>query len=193
MLAALAVLLVVGGAAVAGLLALRADERAPVLVAVRDIAVGEEITADDLTTAQVAAEGTLLVPADRRDEVVGQRARVSISSGQLVDTSMLTQAGALREGTVAVGAALPVGRVPASGLLAGDIVQLVQVAEGDGEVVVAEARVSSAFQQESGGVQGGATVATFIVDEDDGARVAGVAAAGELAAVLVRADEPLED
>lgn len=38
MLAALAVLLIVGGAAAAGLLALRADERVPVLAAAREIA-----------------------------------------------------------------------------------------------------------------------------------------------------------
>ena len=71
MLAALAVLLIVGGAAAAGLLALRADTRVPVLVAARDIATGEQITAEALSTTPVAAEGTLLIPANRLDELVG--------------------------------------------------------------------------------------------------------------------------
>lgn len=59
LLAAFAVLLIVGGAAVAGLLALRADTRVPVLVLARDVATGQQITADDLAVTPVASEGLL--------------------------------------------------------------------------------------------------------------------------------------
>ncbi len=64
-LAALAVLLIVGGAAIAGLLALRADSRVPVLVARHDIAVGARITRDDLAVARIAGENVKYVRTSR--------------------------------------------------------------------------------------------------------------------------------
>ncbi|WP_177199545.1 SAF domain-containing protein [Cellulomonas sp. KH9] len=190
LLAAFAVLLIVGGAAVAGLLALRADARVPVLVAARDIGAGEEITADALGTTPVASEGTLLVPASQQELVVGQYARRPVSAGQLLDTTMLTRLSTLTDGKVAVGAALAAGRVPASGLQPGDIVQLVRVGDGQGEVVVPDALVSSTVQAgDSAGTS--VTTATLIVDEDAGASVAGLAAESRLAVVLVERGTPV--
>ena len=60
-LAAIAVLLIVGGAALAGLLALRLDSREPVLVMTQDVPVGTKITADMLGTTRVASEGLKLI------------------------------------------------------------------------------------------------------------------------------------
>lgn len=194
MLAALAVLLIVGGGAVAGLLAVRADERVPVLVAARDIAVGEQITEDALTTAPVAAEGTLLVPASQTEAVVGQYASGTIRAGQLLDTSMLTGSALLQPGSVAVGASLAVGRFPASGLQPGDVVQLVSVADPQGVVLVEDALVSSYYEPASGGATGGGgVVVTFILDDSDGAQIASVASAGDLAVVLVQRGVSRED
>ena len=195
MLAALAVLLIVGGAAAAGLLALRADDRVPVLVASRDIAAGDEITVEALTSTSVASEGTLLIPVSDSALLAGQYARVAISDGQLLDTAMLTDTAPLQPGSVAVGAALAAGRLPASGLRPGDIVQLIRVGEGAGSVLVDDALVSSFYSQAEGTVDGTAgSTATFIVDERDGAEVAAIAAAGNLSAVLVtRGAAPDED
>jgi SAF domain len=194
MLAALAVLLIVGGGAGAGLLALRADDRTPVLVAAQDIAAGAQITQDALTSTPVAAEGTMLVPADDAASLVGSYARVSVSAGQLIDTSMLTSDPMLGDGSVAVGAALAPGRTPASGLQPGDVVQLVRVDTPQGVVLVDDARVSSARSGDAEGVGGpGGTTVTFIVDARDGAEIAAVAAAGNLSAVLVSRGEPVGD
>lgn len=190
MLAALAVLLIVGGAVTAGLLALRADTRVPVLVATRDIAAGEQITADMLASTPVAAEGTLLVPASQIDLVVGQHARVIVTAGQLLDTAMITASAPLQPGLLAVGAALGSGRMPASGLQAGDLVRLVHVGDGGGEVIV-DARVSSFRPSESAGGASAATV-TFIVPEASAPTVATVAAVGELAVLLVERGTPQE-
>lgn len=194
LLAAFAVLLIVGGAAAAGLLAMRSDARVPVLVAAQDIAAGQPVTADALRTAPVAHEGTLLIPASQQDLVVGQYARVAVTEGQLLDTTMLTPSGALQPGKVAVGASLASGRMPASGLASGDIVQLVLVADGEGKVLVRDALVSSVTTPGANATGGaGAVTATFIVAEGDGARIAGVAAEGQLAAVLVTRGAPLAD
>src|SRR5918998_1807420 len=73
-LAALAVLLIVGGAAIAALLAMRVDERTPVLRLAGDVAAGEQITAEHLETTQVAAELDTLIPESQESQVVGQYA-----------------------------------------------------------------------------------------------------------------------
>lgn len=194
MLAALAVLLIVGGAAAAGLLALRTDERVAYLAAAQDIAAGEPITEDALTTTSVAAEGTLLIPASQSAQLAGQYARVSITAGQLLDSAMLTSTSTLRPGTVAVGASLAAGRMPSSGLEPGDVVQLVRVDGATGVVLVPDALVSSWRSQDGGGMGGsGGVTVTFIVDETQGGEIATVAAAGDLAAVLVSRGEPIEE
>lgn len=189
LLAAFAVLLIVGGAAVAGLLAVRADSRVPVLVVTQDVVAGQRLTAEHLRTTQVASEGTLLVPASQEGLVVGRYANRAIRAGQLLDTSMLTATQMLTEGKVAVGASLAAGRVPASGLEPGDVVRLVQVDAGQGQVVVPKALVSSSVRAgESAGTS--VTTATFIVDDEDGAQVAGLASDGRLAVVLVSRGAP---
>lgn len=185
MLAALAVILIVGGAAAAGLLALRGDERVPVLVATHEIPAGSEITTDDLTTVAVAAEGTKLIPSSQSGLLAGQYAKLTIAEGQLLDTTMVTATAPLQPGLVAVGASLGSGRMPASGLQAGDLVQLVQVADGVGDVLVPDALVSSYHAPESGTAGASSATVTFIVPSDEGATIAAVAAAGELAVVLV--------
>lgn len=193
-LAALAVLLIVGGAAIAGLLAMRADQRVAVLVAAEDIPAGSPITAQDLTTTQVAGQDTLLIPASQLDQLVGQYTRVEIRDGQLIDTQMVGGSGMLQPGKVAVGAALAPGRLPANGLEPGDVVDLVRVGDGEGEVIVEEARVSSA-NQGADSTAGGAAgyVVTFIVARDDAATVSAVGAANQLAAVLVSRGSALGD
>lgn len=187
-LAALAVLLIVGGAAVAGLLALRADERVPVLELARDVAAGAQITEADLRTTPVASENALLVPAGALDQVVGQYATVKLTAGQLLDSTMLRADATLEEGQVAVGAALGAGRVPATGLQPGDIVTLVSTATST--VLVERARIGS-WREASGGTGGGALVATIIVDESEATLVATSAAAGDLSVVLVQRGVPL--
>ncbi|MDM7831260.1 SAF domain-containing protein [Cellulomonas edaphi] len=188
LLAVLAVLLIVGGAAIAGLVALRQDSRVPVLALARDVSAGAQITSGDLVTTSVASEGTSLISADSKDAVVGQYARVSLVGGQLLDTTMLVESAPLQPGSVAVGASLADGRVPASGLEAGDVVQLVQVVDGEGTVLVPDARVSSVREGDS---SSGGTVATFIVDASAGPKVAAVAADGSLAATLVSRGAPV--
>lgn len=189
-LAALAVLLIVGGAAIAGLLAMRADSRVPVLMAGSDIEAGAQISESDLATTQVAAEGTMLIPASQSDLLVGQYAQVAIAAGQLIDTTMVTPSGLLdAPASVAVGATLAPGRMPAGGLRQGDVVDVVRVAGGIGNVIVSEARVGRVA---SGGNDGaaGATV-TLFVERSDAPAVSAVAAAGELSLVLIERGAPI--
>ncbi|WP_166353133.1 SAF domain-containing protein [Phytoactinopolyspora limicola] len=187
-LAALAVLLIVGGATIAAVLAMRADERTPVLMLQHPVEAGQLITEQHLTTAPVAAQDTLLIPSSQLDRVVGQYASVRLREGQLLDTTMLGGSGMLTDGFAAVGAALAVGHFPASGLQPGDVVDLVAVrSDGSGEVISEDVRVSSVTGAGSGSepVGGGGLAATFIVPSDQRAAVAGAAASNMLAAVLI--------
>lgn len=193
-LAALAVLLIVGGAAIAALLAMRVDERTPVLQAARTIPAGQQITEDDLTTVQVASELDSLIPESDRDALIGRYATVRINQDQLFDTTMVTEQGGLQEGQVAVGAVLSAGFLPAGGLQPGDVVDLVSIVTGEGETIVEDARVSGVYSAEGGDAPAnganGATV-TFIISREDEAEVAGLAATNQLVVTLVERGRPL--
>ena len=84
----LAVLLIVGSAAIAGLLAMRIDSRVPVLVAAHEIPVGAQITLADLATQRVASDGLEVLPATAADQLVGKYAAGTIPAGRLLDQAM---------------------------------------------------------------------------------------------------------
>ncbi|BAW94111.1 SAF domain protein [Actinomyces sp. Chiba101] len=149
LLAAFAVLLIVGGALLAGMLAMRADERVDVVVAARTIAAGQSITAEDLTTTPVSATVSGLVPADSASTIIGSRARTEISAGQLVDTSQIATGTIPGEGQHVAGVLLEQGRYPAAGLSAGDTVNIVDT--DTGAVLVEGAQVLTAGPAQSTG------------------------------------------
>lgn len=191
----LAVLLIVGSAAIAGLLAVRLDSRSAVLVAARPIGIGQQITRADLREARVASEGLSLIAGSDSGQVLGKYAAQAIPAGRLLDSAMLQTRGFLKEGAVAVGVAVPSGRMPASGLQQGDRVQIVQVIEGVPKVLVASAVVSTppaAASSGGGGLlpgggasQSAGAVATVIVTSEEGPRVAAASAANQLSLILV--------
>ncbi len=190
-LAAIAVLLIVLGGAVAGLLAVRIDQRQPVLVARTDIPVGTRIGADDLAVAKIASDGVATIPSGQAGQVIGHYATTPIHQGELVDAAMLGTSGLLTPGKVAVGVALAAGRFPASGLLAGDVVQVVKAVDGTGKLVADAATVSSVHNPSSGGgtFSSGSSdtvVVTLVVDEAESTPIAAAAAAGQVSLVLVR-------
>jgi hypothetical protein len=190
-LAALAVLLIVGGAAIAGLLAMRMDERVPVVVAARDIPVGTELTAELLTTTPVASDVESLIPESQLDQLIGRRTNRDIAGGEFITTTVANDSdGWLREGFVAVGALLNPGQTPATGLKRGDLVTLVRVDDGAGEVIVEGVRVSGTAVGEG---NSSGTLVTFIVEPGVAPTIAATAAEGNLAVVLISRGLPLED
>jgi hypothetical protein len=188
-MAVLAVLLIVLGAAVAGLLALRLDDRVPVLVARGPINVGQQISADDLAVARIASDGIAVIPAGQASQVIGRYAGTPIPSGRLIDPSMLTARGLLTAGNAAVGVALQPGKFPASGLQSGDVVQVVRSVDGTGKVVSARAVVGSVETPGNSvfGSSGSDTVViTVIVSQQEATAVAAAAAADQVSLVLLQ-------
>jgi hypothetical protein len=183
----LSVLLIVGGAAGAGLLALRLDSRMPVVVARLPIAAGQQITAEALTTTPVAGEGLHLIPAGQLGQVVGRYAAADIPAGRLLDARMVSGSGLLKQGRAAVGVVLKAGRAPASGLQPGDVVQVVRAVDGNAEVLSSDATVSRAVRPESGslGASGGDSVVTVVVDAAEAPKIAAAVVADQVAVVLL--------
>ncbi|MDU0348412.1 SAF domain-containing protein [Actinomyces sp. MRS3W] len=190
LLAALAVLLIVGGALLAGLLATRADQRVEMLVAARTVEAGQVITDADLVSTPVSSTLSTLIPASRADELVGQVARVEIAEGQLFDTSQLLSTALPGAGTQVVGISLDNGRFPAGGVAAGDVVNVVDTTSG--EVTVDGAQVLTAVPtsgSEDDWTSG--CVLSLIVDGADAAALATASAGGNIAVALVASDQPI--
>lgn len=132
-LAALAVLLIVGGALAAGLLAVRMDSREPVMVAAVDIAPGTRIKPEMLREADVASEGLKLIPAN----AVGQLfttptyARGLIRAETLIDANVLTTSDPIAADRAIVAVPMTEGLVPKGELGSGDLVQVMRVSRNE--------------------------------------------------------------
>ena len=192
MLAALAVLLIVGGALLAGLLANQMDQRVQVLAAGDTIQAGEVITKEDLMSASVSSDLRTLIRADQIDQVVGRTARVEVSKGQLLDTSQIATTPMPGGDKQVVGISVASGRFPAGGLGSGDVVNVVDV--GTQSVSVDDAQVLKAVP--SSGTDNDCTsgaVISLIVDKKDAAKLASASANGTIAVVQTATNQPIKD
>lgn len=193
-LAVIAVLLIVLGAAIAGLLALRIDQRVPVLVARHPIGIGQQITAEDLSVARMASEGVTVIPADRAVDVIGRYASQQIPAGRLIDAQMLNRSGLLTTGEAAVGMALAAGRFPAGGLKTGDVVQVVRSVDDAGKVIAPRAVIGSVNTPSEGAFgssgSGSGTTVTVIVSERLAPAVVAASMGDQVSLVLIRRGDP---
>jgi hypothetical protein len=120
-LVALGVLLASVGALAVMWLVGAAGQRQEVLAVRHDVAYGQVVAADDLAIVRVSVDpGIGIVPARDRDLLVGQVAATRLAAGTLVAPGMVEPAGEPSAGRVLVPVAVPVERMPAGGLRAGD-------------------------------------------------------------------------
>jgi hypothetical protein len=187
-LTALAVLLIVGGAALAGLLAVRMDSRAPVLVISRDVNVGEKISANMLESRNVSGDGLGAIPTDQADQLIGKTyARETLYEGQLLQAKLLRKDPPLEADQAQVGVPLTSGRYP-PGLRSGDAVRLVRIGDAQspdqalctGLVIEITQGKSSGF-----GSDAKASVATVIVPQSVADQVVGATGTDSLGIALV--------
>ena len=102
-LAALGILLVVGGALGSALVVHRSGDRVDVLIARHDSQPGEKITSDDLGIARIATDGAAVVPAGARANFVGTYATTRIPADTLLNRTMFLANGSVPEGAAVVG------------------------------------------------------------------------------------------
>jgi hypothetical protein len=185
-LAALAVLLVLGGALGTVLLVTRADERVSVIRVMKRTGAGQRFDRGALQEARIAdAEGAYWLWS-QREEVAATVATVTVLPGTLLAGPMATPGGrGVVNGTsVEVGLALKAGQAPYD-LRRGERVQLIHVPGRGSEepaLVVEDALVDSVNYS-----SGSAGLATVIVDSVVAPAVAAYAVNGEIAVAVVRA------
>lgn len=141
-LIALGVLLVtMGGLGAAFLFTLNTDHEV-VLALAADVRRGDTITREQLSVVEVpATAGLNALPADRIDELVGERALFDLPAGTFPLERHVGE-DPLPDGQALVGLRLAPGRMPIGELPPGTLVRLVSLAEGD--ETVAEAVVAAA-------------------------------------------------
>lgn len=188
---ALSLLLIIAGGSGATLLGLSAGDRTQVVTVVRQVPVGQEITARDLSEASVGLDPAVdAVPADQMDQVVGKRAAVELRPGSLLSAGQYTSHSLVREGEQLVPLALKPSQLPATDLTPGQGVLVVSTPGEDGELdpeaaaeepEIIEARVVKADKPLAAAEE---VVVDVAVPAVDGPALAARAATGDIALVV---------
>jgi hypothetical protein len=193
-LLALGVALAAAGGLLAATLTMRAGDRVPVLAVARSVAVGDVVSANDLTEARIAIDPNLApIPAGQLDSVVGKVATVPLQPGTLLTRSELTATAVPAAGRQLVGVLLKPGQLPARPLAPGQPILIVatpgqQPTSGSDRP---EARAIPAIVVDVGGVaQDGSVTVDVSVDAVLGPVLAGQAASGSVAVIVVPAGGP---
>lgn len=158
------------------------------LAVAQDVPAGAQLSSSDLRIVRInSSPGLDPVPASDVNQVVGQYAAVPMAAGTLVSAGQLTEERVPGPGEQLVAIGLAQERLPGGTLRGGDPVLLVatggrQAAEADAEPLTFHARVHDV---QPGAGRGNDRVVSLLVAERDGARVAALAAAGDLTVVLV--------
>lgn len=189
-LVAFGVVLVVAGALGSALVVHRSGDRVDVLVARADIAPGEQITAEDLGVARVAADGAAFVPATALGNFVGTYATARIPAQTLVNRTMFLAGDTVPADAAVVGLVLAPEQRPSRPLVAGDVVRAFLVA-ADGSSTVSGQPAGTTLLEAARVVAGGGTGSTatggdsvsLLLPVDSAADVVAAAAAGQVALV----------
>ena len=185
-LVASGLVLVVAGALGSALVVHRSGDRVDVLVARHEIAPGEQVGADDLGVARVAADGAAVVPASALHNFVGTYATARIPADTLVNRTMFLAGDTVPADAAVVGVVLGPEQRPSDALGAGDVVRAYLVA-GDGASTVSGQPAGTVLLQAArvvaadGGADGGGV--SLLVPAAGAAEVVAAAAAGQVALV----------
>jgi hypothetical protein len=194
-LAALAVLLILLGALGSALIAFRSGDRVSVLVASRDIKVGQTVSTQDFRKVKVAGTDLQLVSGDLLGSYDGRRATVGVPQNSLINPQMFTRGGVVPEGAEQVGVVVTTKQRPGAIPHVGDVVRLYFVAgdsqqsgaKGDylpGEPVVDAARVTAVS---TGGGSDSRNI-TVMVENKVAGDVASLGSSGNLAVTIMPLD-----
>ncbi|MFC4115548.1 hypothetical protein [Nonomuraea zeae] len=181
-LAALAVLLILGGALATTLLVLRSGDRVSAIRITQQVGAGQKFTEDVLEEVKIAGAGIEYVSWSQRGRVLSSFAAVTILPGTLLTSEMGVAASKeLGPGKATVGLSLKAGQMPA-GVEKGDRVQVIFVptrsSQGQSRVLAESALV---FAVGSGSRTGNSGQITVIVDSSASPEIVAFASSGEIA------------
>jgi hypothetical protein len=184
-LAALAIVLILGGAAVSGYLATSSGNKRSVLVLAHDVTDGQLITAADLATTSVSAPGVPVIPGGQLDQVAGAnyRARGTYPRGTILNTGMLLGKEIPGKDYTAVAVQVADGQYPPDAIGPSSPVKVIytpnqDVAKSSGEgagspidgLRAGDTLVSTAYVnhvQKVVGSSGGGVILTLVVPNDE--------------------------
>jgi hypothetical protein len=194
-LAALAVLLIVGGALASVSLVLRSSQTVAAVGVARYVSRGQRIPPDALRQVQVARTGVEYVPWEQRDQVARYYAATALVPGSLLAHRQVSTTRMVGAGEVVVGLALKPGQLPAGQLRPGDTVKAYGVvtggaaasgASGPGRGVLASsARVYEIGGGDAGSVGESTVQVSIVVDDAEAGPLTQAASNGNVALVLV--------
>ncbi|TDC30909.1 hypothetical protein [Kribbella albertanoniae] len=191
-LAALAVILILLGAAGSALIALNSGNREGYVAVKKDfLPPGHQITAEDLTSGDLAGATGALTKWSERQKIIGKYTKGWLYQEQYIGGSNVTDVSPIPSGAAQVGVVLDAGRAPSDGLKIDDIVQVVRVPSANQDSVGPATLVSAAaVTSAAGGVVAdkGSTVNTLNVTilVPAGKATAVAAAAASKTLVLVK-------
>jgi hypothetical protein len=196
-MAALAVLLIVGGALISAYLVMASGRRVPVVGIAAPVAAGQRIPASALREIEVSSSGGLdYIPWADRGKVTETFATVTLVKGALLTNGMISTDSSVAKGTVVVGLALKPGQMPAGGLQAGDRVALYAVASQGGSsgaqsgtVLAQAATVYDVVQPGENDVQSDTVSVSVTVPVGQAPAVTQASSAGAVAVALLPAGE----
>lgn len=184
----LGVLVVAGGGVISYQTITGLSNRVPVLVMTHDVAPGQELTANDVTTTTVGADDLVsTVPARDLPRVIGKRAATGLVAGMLVQPRLLTDQVVPMVGQQLVPVAVKPSRLPARGLHPGDAILVLATPENQaipGARPAGRPVIDAVVDQVKGPDTDGLMVVDLIVSSSRGTELAGLAASGQVALVL---------
>jgi hypothetical protein len=131
-LAALAVVLVVGGALLAGLLVVDAGHKAGAIEITQTVGQGQKIPLSAMQEVEVTSgSGLDYVPWNEASQVANAYAVTMLPAGTLLTPQMTTSTSNLANGMTVIGLALKDGELP-DGLQAGDHIDIFETSDASG-------------------------------------------------------------
>jgi flagella basal body P-ring formation protein FlgA len=181
-LAALALLLVLGGALATTLLVLRSGDRVSAIQITQQIGPGQPILPEAMQEVQIADTGVSYVAWTHRQEVSATFARVTLLPGTLLTAQMVSRASEqLGPGKVTLGLALKAGQMPLS-IQRGDHVQVLYVPGSGRGTAQGKVLAPSALVESVGTSEGSSSgLVSIIVDATVSPTIAMYSSSGEIA------------
>ncbi|MFC5747048.1 hypothetical protein [Actinomadura rugatobispora] len=192
-LAALAVLLILGGALTSAYLVMASGQRVSAIRVAQPVAAGQRIPLSALEEVQVSDTGAdYYINWTERAAVARAYAAVPLVQGALLTNRMVSRTDDAAKGRVVLGLALKPGQFPSRGLETGKRVSLYAVGGGTGggpragTVLSADAIVVGVSQGgDSGRLRGDQTTVDVAVPPNEAPAVTQAASAGSVAVALI--------
>jgi hypothetical protein len=185
---ALGALIVLGGMFLAFQVVNRMSNREPVLVITRDVALGQPITSENVSTAMVGGdESVAVLRGQDLPRVIGMRAAADLMSGTLLQRRMVTDQITPLANQQLIPIAVKPSRLPARGLRPGDrlFVMLRPESPSVPDVREPSGGIEAIVDHTKGPDTDGLMVVDVLVNRTDAPKLGPLAADGQVALALM--------